>query len=196
MLQKKVYWNIYSAEEMKIFEKYAQQEDYHWECSESVFMAHDSLTKHIPFCFRLDNIKKTITWEEKIYFSGGRMPGIYIVNERQESEYLCFEKADCVEETIKKSTKAILPKVGDIIDIEEGDSDFLYSYYFKWFKKNKIDLDIAARYAYTEQELPVGAYEIIAIGKNDFETKAIYAITPTNRFDGLVFLISEDCITE
>ena len=196
MLQKRVYWNIYSAEEMKIFEKYAQQEDYHWECSESVFMAHDSLIKYIPFSFRLDNAQKTITWEEKIYSSGGRMPGIYIVNERQESEYLCFEKADCIEEAIKKSTRVILPKVGDIINIEKGDSEFLYPYYFKWFKKNEIDLDIAARYAYAEQEIPVGAYDIIAIGKNDFETKFIYAITPTNRFDGLVFLISEDYITE
>ena len=190
MLQKKLYWNICSVEEMKVFEKYAQQEDYHWECSENVFIVPDNLIKEIPFSFRLNNAQKTITWEEKTYSSGGRMPGVYVVHPNQEISYVSFQTED-LNSILQKVNKQVELKIGDFITIEENDDDLKYSYYHKWFKENNIDFEIACRFAYGQQKIPKGEYRIVA---KDF--KGIYAIEPVDEILCPVYLISEDCITE
>ena len=188
MLNKNIYWNIYSAEEMKVFEKYAQQEDYHWECSESVFIAPDNLIKYIPFSFRLDNVQKTITWEEKIYSSGGRMPGVYIVHPNQKTSYVSFQTED-LNSILQEVNKQVELQVGDFIGIEENEDTLMYPYYHKWFKENNVDFEIACRFAYGQQKIPKGEYKIVA---KDF--KGIYAIEPVDEVLCPVYLINEESI--
>lgn len=62
----------------------------------------------------------------------------------------------------------------ELVDVEE-----LYSTYFSWFKENNIDLDIAARYAYTKGNPSIsGYYRVLAIGKHIYEDGVtVYAIT-------------------
>ena len=85
-------------------------------------------------------------------------------------------------------------KVGDTVRIT--DCGQLYTTYSSWFKENKVDIDIAARYAYANETKPSISvdYEVVAIGKNIAIDATLYAIAQKSEFiygDSPVYLINE-----
>lgn len=76
---------------------------------------------------------------------------------------------------LKSVTKPPI-QVGDIVRI--ADCGQLYTTYLSWFKENKVDIDIAARYAYAnEVNPPMNVdYEIVAVGKHLNNGATLYAI--------------------
>lgn len=75
-----------------------------------------------------------------------------------------------------------LIKVGDIIRII--DCGQLYTTYTSWFKDNKVDIDIAARYAYANETNPSMNvdYVVVAVGKHADTNVNIYAIEQKNDY--------------
>lgn len=73
-----------------------------------------------------------------------------------------------------------LIKVGDIVRI--SDCGQLYTTYVSWFKENKVDIDIAARYAYANETNPSMQvdYVVVAVGKHKDTGVNIYAIEQKN----------------
>lgn len=73
-----------------------------------------------------------------------------------------------------------LIKVGDIVRI--ADCGQLYTTYVSWFKENKVDIDIAARYAYANETNPFMQvdYVVVAVGKHKDTGVNIYAIEQKN----------------
>lgn len=69
-------------------------------------------------------------------------------------------------------------KVRDVVRIT--DRGQLYTTYLSWFKENKVDIDIAARYAYAyanEANPPMNVdYEVVAVGKHVNNGATLYAI--------------------
>lgn len=75
-----------------------------------------------------------------------------------------------------------LIKVGDIVRI--ADCGQLYTTYVSWFKENKVDIDIAARYAYANETNPSMQvdYVVVAMGKHKDTGVNIYAIEQKNEY--------------
>ena len=82
---------------------------------------------------------------------------------------------DYFHDWLKDVTKPSI-KVGDIVRI--ADCGQLYTTYLSWFKENKVDIDIAARYAYANEVNPPTNvdYEIVAVGKHLNNGATLYAI--------------------
>lgn len=82
---------------------------------------------------------------------------------------------DYFHDWLKDVTKPSI-KVGDIVRI--ADCGQLYTTYLSWFKENKVDIDIAARYAYAnEVNPPVNMdYEVVAVGKHLNDGATLYAV--------------------
>ena len=82
---------------------------------------------------------------------------------------------DYFHDWLKDVTKPPI-KVGDIVRIT--DCGQLYTTYLSWFKENKVDIDIAARYAYAnEVNPPMNAdYEVVAVGQHVNNGTTLYAI--------------------
>lgn len=82
---------------------------------------------------------------------------------------------DYFHDWLKDVTKPSI-KVGDIVRIT--DCGQLYTTYLSWFKENKVDIDIAARYAYAnEVNPPVNMdYEVVAVGKHLNNGATLYAV--------------------
>ena len=83
-------------------------------------------------------------------------------------------------------------KVGDIVRITNCGQ--LYTTYPSWFKENKVDIDIAARYAYANEVNPSTNvdYEVVAVGKHIDIDVTLYAIVQKGSFVhsvGSVYLI-------
>ena len=76
---------------------------------------------------------------------------------------------------LKSVTKPPI-KVGDIVRIT--DCGQLYTTYLSWFKENKVDIDIAARYAYANEVNPPMSvdYEVLAVGQHVNNGATLYAI--------------------
>ena len=76
---------------------------------------------------------------------------------------------------LKSVTKPPI-KVGDIVRIT--DCGQLYTTYLSWFKENKVDIDIAARYAYANEVNPPMSvdYEVLAVGQHVNNGTTLYAI--------------------
>ena len=86
-----------------------------------------------------------------------------------------IENAYAFHDWLKDVTKPPV-KVGDIVRI--ADCDQLYTTYISWFKENKVDIDIAARYAYAnEVNPPISVdYEVLAVGQHVNNGATLYAI--------------------
>lgn len=85
-------------------------------------------------------------------------------------------------------------KVGDLVELV--DAGQLYTTYPSWFKENNVDIDIAAKYAYANENSPSTKtyYYILATGKHHTSNIAMYAIVQKNEttFGGNpVYLIGE-----
>lgn len=82
---------------------------------------------------------------------------------------------DYFHDWLKDVTKPSI-KVGDIVRI--ADCGQLYTTYLSWFKENKVDIDIAARYAYAnEVNPPMNVdYEVLAVGQHVNNGSTLYAI--------------------
>ena len=76
---------------------------------------------------------------------------------------------------LKSVTKPPI-QVGDIVRIT--DCGQLYTTYLSWFKENKVDIDIAARYAYVNEVNPPMSvdYEVLAVGQHVNNGATLYAI--------------------
>jgi hypothetical protein len=76
---------------------------------------------------------------------------------------------------LKSVTKPPI-QVGDIVRIT--DCGQLYTTYLSWFKENKVDIDIAARYAYANEVNPPMSvdYEVLAVGQHVNNGATLYAI--------------------
>ena len=82
---------------------------------------------------------------------------------------------DYFHDWLKDVTKPSI-KVGDIVRIT--DCGQLYTTYLSWFKENKVDIDIAARYAYANEVNPPMSvdYEVLAVGQHVNNGATLYAI--------------------
>ena len=82
---------------------------------------------------------------------------------------------DYFHDWLKDVTKPSI-KVGDIVRIT--DCGQLYTTYLSWFKENKVDIDIAARYAYANEVNPSMSvdYEVVAVGQHVNNGTTLYAI--------------------
>ena len=76
---------------------------------------------------------------------------------------------------LKSVTKPPI-QIGDIVRIT--DCGQLYTTYISWFKENKVDIDIAARYAYANEVNPPMSvdYEVLAVGQHVNNGATLYAI--------------------
>lgn len=100
---------------------------------------------------------------------------------------------DYFHDWLKNVTKPLI-KVGDTVRITNCGQ--LYSTYASWFKENKVDIDIAARYTYANETRPSISedYEVVAVGKNIAIDATLYAIAQKSEFlygDSPVYLINE-----
>ena len=100
---------------------------------------------------------------------------------------------DYFHDWLKDVTKPSI-KVGDIVRI--ADCGQLYTTYLSWFKENKVDIDIAARYAYANEVNPPTNvdYEIVAVGKHLNNGATLYAIAQKSEViygGNRVYLIGE-----
>lgn len=100
---------------------------------------------------------------------------------------------DYFHDWLKDVTKPSI-KVGDIVRI--ANCGQLYTTYLSWFKENKVDVDIAARYAYAnEVNPPMNVdYEIVAVGKHLNDGATLYAIAQKSEIiygGNPVYLIGE-----
>ena len=106
-------------------------------------------------------------------------PGITVTLDDGREFVYDIEKAlvdpDYFHDWLKNITKPSI-KVGDIVRI--ADCGQLYTTYLSWFKENKVDIDIAARYAYANEVNPPTNvdYEIVAVGKHLNNGATLYAI--------------------
>lgn len=108
---------------------------------------------------------------------------------RYANNFIELKEGDDPAEILKKYDKAI--KVGDTVKVVSDKQR--YTTYSTFFKENNLDVDVASRYVYDDNDRFSGNYKVLFIGKHSNTNKKLAVIESTS-FIKRVYLFNLDAL--